>query len=303
MLQDIRAFFLAHQVMEVETPILSHAATSEVHLTSWSASAPGHATAPYYLHTSPELAMKRLLAAGCGDIYQICKVFRADEQGQRHNPEFSLLEWYRLGFDLDALMLEVEALLTSFLQPQLKTPAQFSTYQEIFLEYLQCDPLTSSTEALIASYRRYTDADAPAQMAHDDWLDLMLSTLIEPRLPRDRLIFIHHYPATQASLAQLDHHDPRTAKRFEVFYNGLELANGFEELIDADEQRHRMQQENEIRQQKGLPEVELDEHFLAALQAGLPACSGVALGLDRLLMLMTSKKHIDEVLTFSIDRV
>ena len=233
MLQDIRAFFVAHHVMEVETPILSRAATSEVHLTSWSASAPGHATVPYFLHTSPELAMKRLLAAGCGDIYQICKVFRADEQGQRHNPEFSLLEWYRLGFNLIDLMQEVEALLTTFLQPQLKAPAQFSTYQEIFLEYLQCDPLTASTDILIACYQKHTDAAAPAQMAHDDWLDLMLSTLIEPRLPQDRLIIIHHYPATQASLAQLDHHDLRTAKRFEVFFKGLELANGFEELIDA----------------------------------------------------------------------
>jgi len=303
MLQDIRAFFVAREVMEVETPSLARAATSEVHLASWAASAPGHEQAPYFLQTSPELAMKRLLAAGSGDIYQICKVFRADEQGRRHNPEFTLLEWYRLGFDLNALMEEVDALLTGFLQASLQGSAKHSTYQEIFLEYLQCDPLTASTNELITCYQKHTDAATPAQMAHDDWLDLMLSTLIEPRLPQDRLIFIHHYPASQASLAKLDAKDPRTAKRFEVFFNGLELANGFEELIDASEQRRRMQQENKLRQQKGLPEVVIDERFLAALEAGLPACSGVALGLDRLLMLITNKKHIDEVLAFSFERV
>ena len=226
MLQDIRAFFNARDVMEVETPSLSRAATSEVHLSSWSATSPGQASAPYFLQTSPELAMKRLLAAGCGDIYQICKVFRAAEQGQHHNPEFTLLEWYRLGFDIDAMMQEVAQLLTTQLQTQLSAAAYFCTYQEIFLEYLHCDPLTASSEALQACYQHQSEAATPALMSHDDWLDLMLSTLIQPRLPRDRLVFIHHFPATQASLAQLDTVDPRTAKRFEVFFNGCSFAPG-----------------------------------------------------------------------------
>ncbi len=302
MLQDIRAFFAARAVMEVETPYLSTAATSEVHLASWQASAPG-SKRRYALHTSPELAMKRLLAAGSGDIYQVCKVFRADELGRRHNPEFTLLEWYRLDFDLPTLMQEVEQLLNQLLTSQILAPAHMTTYQQVFLDYLHCDPLTATTSELAKMYQHHSKADVTSQLEHQDWLDLMLSQLIEPKLPQDRLVFITHYPAAQASLAQLDDNDPRVAKRFEVFFKGLELANGFEELTDCNEQRARMQNENTLRLKKDLPAVTLDERFLAALQAGLPACSGVALGLDRLVMLMTGKQTMDEVLTFSFERI
>lgn len=302
MLNRIRAFFDARDVLEVETPVLSQAATSEVHLASWHVYANSQQDDRFFLQTSPELAMKRLLAAGCGDIYQICKVFRAEEQGQRHNPEFSLLEWYRVGFDLAALMREVAELLTTFLNAQITAPALFQTYQQVFIEHVDCDPMTASTADLIACYQQRSDAALPSHMAHQDYLDLIMSTLIEPRLARNRLVFVTHYPAAQASLAQLDAQDSRTAKRFEVFFNCLELANGFEELTNADEQRQRMHNENVQRQQKGLQPVLLDERFLAALASGLPACSGVALGLDRLLMLMTHKSKIDEVLTFAIER-
>ena len=302
MLKDIRAFFDARAVMEVETPYLSTSATSEVHLASWQASASG-SNRSYALHTSPELAMKRLLAAGSGDIYQVCKVFRADELGHRHNPEFTLLEWYRLGFDLRALMHEVEQLLAQFLAPQILASAYVTTYQQIFLDYLNCDPLTATIEQLIDVYEKNSTFSVSGELDHQDWLDLILSELIEPRLPQDRLVFITHYPASQASLAQLDDKDSRVAKRFEVFFKGMELANGFEELTDFNAQHARMQNENAIRIKKGLPAVALDEKFLAALLAGLPACSGVALGLDRLLMLMTGKQLIDEVLTFSFARI
>jgi lysyl-tRNA synthetase class 2 len=303
MLQDIRAFFASGKVLEVETPILSRSATSEVHLSSWRAFTPTKPANEYALHTSPELMMKRLLAAGSGDIYQICKVFRADEQGRRHAPEFSLLEWYRVGFDMVALMREVERLLNLILIKQIMAPAYIKTYLDVFLEYINCDPLQATTEELAAIYQRENSAQIVSPMGKQDWLDLILSEVIQPRLPHDRLVFITQFPAEQASLAQLDNTDPRVARRFEVFCNGMELANGFEELTDHTEQHLRMQNENKIRAEKGLPQVKLDEHFLAALQAGMPACSGVAVGLDRLLMLLLDVDDIDQVLTFSFERI
>jgi len=303
MLQDIRAFFAARNVMEVETPVLSSAATSELHLSSWQASTVTQPGSHYSLNTSPELAMKRLLAAGSGDIYQICKVFRADEQGRRHNPEFTLLEWYRLEFDLTSMMQEVELLLSALLGVQFKASAQMLTYQQAFVDVLGCDPLNTTSAQLRSVYRQHSTASIEAELDQQEWLDLIMSELIEPRLPQDRLVFVTHYPAAQASLAQLDDSDPRVAKRFEVFFNGMELANGFEELTDYAEQHARMQQENLLRVQKGLPQVKLDHHFLSALQAGLPACSGVALGLDRVLMLIADKQDIDAVLAFGFDRI
>lgn len=303
MLKDIRAFFDARAVTEVETPALSTAATSEVHLASWQAVTPSRPDHVYALHTSPELAMKRLLATGSGDIYQICKVFRADEQGRRHNPEFTLLEWYRVGIDMTALMHEVGQLFERLLSNLLQVPAETITYQQLFSAHISCDPLIATKDELANLYRQHTGNAMSANMDHQDWLDLIMSELIEPGLPRDRLVFVTHYPAAQASLAKLDDADPRVARRFEVFLNGMELANGFEELTDAAEQRDRMFKENAIRSQKGLPQVCLDEHFLAAMQAGLPACSGVAVGLDRLLMLIANKQHIDDVLTFSFTRI
>ena len=298
-LQSIRDFFSRRHVLEVETPALSHAASSEVHLQSMQVSASGMPTT--YLHTSPELAMKRLLAAGSGDIYQLCKVFRAGEQGSRHNSEFTLLEWYRLGFDMPAMMSEVADLLKVLIPDRHTAAPLYLSYRQAFLEYAQVDPLSATPAQLQAVFEQRTQQDV-AGASNSDWLDLILSFIVQPNLPRNRLVFITEFPAAQASLAKLDEKDPRVARRFEVFVDGLELANGFEELTDCAEQQQRIETEQAMRAAQGLPCLPVDEHFLAALQAGLPACSGVAMGVDRLVMLATGQDHISDVVSFDFPR-
>lgn len=298
-LRQIREFFSVRHVLEVETPALSHAASSEVHLQSMQVSA--NDTPSLYLHTSPELAMKRLLAAGSGDIYQLCKVFRAGEQGGRHNPEFTLLEWYRVGFDMAALMQEVEKLLTNILSSKLKAAPLTLSYRQAFLEYAQVDPFNATTQQLEKAFAHFTE-QLTQQVSAEDWLDLILSFVVQPQLPHDRLVFMTGFPAAQASLAKLDDRNPNEACRFEVFVNGLELANGFEELIDDTEQRQRIKAEQKRRQAMELPQLPIDEHFLAALASGLPVCSGVALGVDRLVMLATGQARIADVISFDFDR-
>jgi lysyl-tRNA synthetase class 2 len=297
--QRIRRFFAERQVLEVETPALSHAASSEVHLQSMQVSASGMPN--LYLHTSPELAMKRLLAAGSGDIYQICKVFRAGEHGSRHNPEFTLLEWYRVGFDMQALMQEVSDLLTSLLSHRLVAPPLSLTYRQAFIEHAQVDPFTATPTQLQVAFQQHTGQDV-AGVSDDDWLDLILSFVVQPQLPKDRLVLIRDFPAPQASLAKLNAQDPELACRFEVFVAGLELANGFEELTDASEQQQRIEVEQARRQSAGLPCLPLDQHFLSALRAGLPPCSGVAVGVDRIIMLASGQEQIGGVLSFEFER-
>jgi len=298
-LQRIRRFFAERQVMEVETPALSHAASSEVHLQTLQVKASGMPTT--YLHTSPELAMKRLLAAGSGDIYQLCKVFRAGEQGGRHNPEFTLLEWYRLDFDMAALMQEVADLLTTVLSHRLTAEPLTLSYRQAFIEYAQVDPFTATSAQLQTAFEQQSQQQMTG-MGEQDWLDLILSFIVQPQLPKDRLVFITGFPAAQASMAKLDAQDPSVARRFEVFVSGLELANGFEELTDSAQQQQRIEAEQARRQAAGLPCLPVDTHFLAALQAGLPPCSGVALGVDRLVMLASGQHQIADVLSFDFDR-
>lgn len=277
---------------------MSHAASSEVHLQSLQVSDVLGACG--YLHTSPELAMKRLLAAGSGDIYQLCKVFRAGEQGARHNPEFTLLEWYRLGFDMQALIGEVCELLAELLAARIAAPVLQMTYREAFLEYARVDPLSASVPELQAVFHRYTQQDGIG-VGDEDWLDLVLSMVVQPQLPTDRLVCITHFPAAQASLAKLDD-DPQLARRFEVFFGGLELANGFEELTDFTAQQQRIESEQARRAAAGLPCLPVDQHFLSALQAGLPACSGVAVGVDRVVMLACEQERIAQVVSFDYER-
>jgi len=298
-LRQIREFFAERQVLEVETPALSQAASSEVHLQSMQVTASGMPTT--YLHTSPELAMKRLLCAGSGDIYQLCKVFRAGEQGRHHNPEFTLLEWYRLGFDMPAMMEEVADLLTVVLPDLLRATPLTLTYRQAFLDYARIDPFEVSSAQLQAAFAHSTQQQV-SDLGKDEWLDLSMSLIVQPCLPRGRLVFITGFPASQASLARLDANDPQVARRFEVFVNGLELANGFEELTDQAEQGQRIVAEQQRRQEMGLPQLPVDAHFLAALASGLPACSGVALGVDRLVMLATDQEQIADVLSFDFDR-
>lgn len=304
MLQQLRAYFLSRDVLEVETPLLAATATTELHLQSFVVRDPLRLTTQYFLHTSPELAMKRLLASGSGSIYQICKVFRAGETGARHNPEFTLLEWYRVETDYNAFIAENVRLLESLLRDKLHMqPVMQFSYRQAFSEFAGIDPSNADIDQLRATFVAQVPADvsAFAQSDKQTWLELLLTHCVEPHLPRDRLVVIRDYPAEQASLAALSPVNPAVAERFEIYCNGLELANGFHELTNVAEQRLRMEKELSERQRRNLPVVPLDEKFLAALQHGLPDCCGIAIGLDRLMMLATGIKKIEEVLAFHAD--
>lgn len=308
LLSLVRAFFERRGVLEVETPILSAAAVTDPNLASLAARYTGPG-APHgrtlYLHTSPEFPMKRLLAAGSGSIYQICKVFRDGEAGRRHNPEFTMLEWYRVGFDHQRLMDEVEALVAEALQGRLDPgPAERLSYGEAFRRYAGIDPHTASVDELRACAADHGIAPVPGLEPdeRDAWLDLLLTHRVEPHLGRGRLTFIYDYPASQAALARVRPGVPALAERFELYLDGIELANGFHELGDAGEQRRRFAADNARRGAAGLPQVPADERLLAALENGLPECAGVALGFDRLVMIAGGLASLGEALAFPIDR-
>ncbi len=298
----IREFFAARGVLEVETPLLSAATVTDPHLHSLETRLEER---PFYLQTSPEFAMKRLLAAASGagrdrPIYQICKAFRGGESGRRHNPEFTLLEWYRPGFDHHALMGEIDELLGDILGTAAATRR---TYAEVFAEHLGFDPHTADVATLRrAAAEHALDVAGLEDAGRDDWLSLLLAVVVEPHLGRGRPTFVLDFPASQAALARLKPGDPTVAERFEVFVEGVELANGFHELADAGEQRRRFLADLEARAAAGLEAVPVDERLLAALEAGLPDCAGVALGVDRLVMLALEADSLEEVVGFPIDR-
>ncbi|WP_394176554.1 elongation factor P--(R)-beta-lysine ligase [Thalassotalea litorea] len=303
---QIRLFFAQRQVMEVETPALSQATVTDIHLQSFATelaanvSSSSHQQA-LYLQTSPEFSMKRLLAAGSGPIYQICKAFRNEEQGRFHNPEFTMLEWYRPGFDHRQLMTEIDELMQRLLATK---PAQVMTYQQAFMETLNIDPLTSSCDGLkqvISKHQLMADW-LENETDEDTLLQFIFNSLIEPVIGQDRPCFVYHFPASQAALAKLDPEDNRVARRFELYYRNMELANGFDELTDANEQKQRFEQDNCQRQARNLATRPIDKRLLAALQQGLPDCAGVAIGIDRLLMLKLDKSHINQVLSFDLSR-
>jgi lysyl-tRNA synthetase class 2 len=297
--QAIRAYFAAHNVLEVETPVLGRAGVTDVHLEPF-VTRHQHQTRPLYLLTSPEYPMKRLLAAGSGPIYQLGKAFRNEDAGRLHNPEFTLLEWYRPGFGLDDLMDDMDRLLQTVAAAM---PAQRMRYAEAFRMHVGLDPLTADLTALRAAVPEHSRELAARETDRDVLLNLLFSMVIEPQLGMERPCFIHRFPASQAALARLTPDCPQTAERFEVYWQGVELANGFDELTDAAEQRRRFEADNALRRRWGRPEQPVDEGLLAALAHGMPPCSGVALGIDRLLMLMTGAHHIDEVLSFSLSRL
>ncbi len=301
LLASLRAFFADRGVLEVETPVIARGAATDPNLASLSSML--HGRKRMFLQTSPEFAMKRLLAAGSGDIFQVCKVFRDGESGPLHNPEFTLLEWYRLDTGMHALIKEVAELLDLLLggRPGLAADARCVSYREIFLSEVGTDPLTSDERSLAEALQGLGVALPDGPLHKDALLDLAMSTLVLPALPPDTLTFVTHYPASQASLARLDPGDPRTALRFEAMLGGMELCNGFEELQDADQQRLRFENDRRFRRAAGLPEVPIDERLLEALRAGLPACSGVALGLDRVLMIALAAAHIEEVIAFPVE--
>lgn len=304
-LANIRTFFQERDVLEVDTHALSHATVTDAHLVSFDTQFAQSGSAQHgntlYLQTSPEFAMKRLLAAGSGAIYQICKAFRNEEAGRFHNPEFTMLEWYRPGFDHFQLMAELNDLFQRILDCQ---PASQYTYQSLFQQYVGIDPLTASLGQL---QRAVIDNDLHADWAavendKDTLMQYLFAELVERKIGKDAPCFVYDFPASQAALAKINSKDPRVAERFELYYHGIELANGFHELTNADEQLARFEQDNQWRTAHNLATKPIDHNLIDALKAGLPQCSGVALGIDRLVMLALNADHIEQVLTFPIHK-
>jgi lysyl-tRNA synthetase class 2 len=298
MLAKIRAFFAARGVLEVETPALSSAGVTDPAIESVVANARSLGT-PLYLHTSPEFAMKRLLAAGSGDIYQLCRVFRDDELGRWHQPEFTLLEWYRVGWDEQRLMTEVAELVAAALAAATRNGARRNvrvTYAQALETALGAAPDATTPELV----RRLTSQgiDVPRGLAHDAALDLAFGTVVLASFDAAALTFVYDYPASQAALARLKPTTPRVAARFEAFCGGIELANGFHELTDAAEQRRRFIAERETRAKNGRHAPPLDEQLLRALPS-LPDCAGVALGFDRLVALATANDNVAAAMSFA----
>lgn len=307
MLAAIRRFFAERGVLEVETPLLCHAAGTDPNLHPFTAEfrQPGQPQGvPLYLQTSPEFAMKRLLAADSGSIYQICKAFRNEESGRCHNPEFTLLEWYRVGFGLEELMDEVEALLAVlFAGARPLPPTERVSYRALFQRHTGLDPVSATPSEFAACARQQGlhEAEALCGDERNIWLDLLFSHVIQPDLGQGRACLVYDYPACLPSLARGKPGEPAVVERVEVFMDGMELGNGYHELADAAEQALRFEADGAARLALGLPLPPQDRRLLAALAAGLPDCAGIALGLDRLLMLLAGAEAIGEVLAFPVD--
>ena len=303
LLHQVRSFFKDRNVMEVDTPVMSHCAVSDPFIDSievhYKPSVEADSTL-MFMQTSPEYAMKRLLAAGSGAIYQLSKVFRNGEVGRRHNPEFTMLEWYRPGFTDTELMDEIEALVRPVLG--LESIVRV-TYSDLFYRYLGFRPEQVSIEQLITETRKHIEIELE-DTDPDTWLNLLMSHVIEPQLKETEAVFVMDYPASQAALAKVrkNAQGVEVAARFELFVRGVELANGYYELTDAKEQKQRLDADQAQRKQLGLPQRPLDYRLVDALQAGIPECAGVALGFDRLLWLASDKSSLAEVLPFSFDR-
>ena len=304
MLARARAYFASARVLEVQTPLLSASAASEPQIESIAALPAGGPA--LYLQTSPEYPMKRLLAAGLGDCYQICPVFRDGESGRQHNPEFTMIEWYRLGLDVTGLQQDVERLVRAMIgEFRVLAPARRVSYREAIARCCGLDCATASLAEIESTLRaRGITLTAAEDQDRDSWLDLLMATIVGPALGRDRPVFVHDYPASQAALARLrdDGDGWPVAERFELYMDGVEIANGFHELNDAAEQRRRFEQDLEARRRRGRRLTPLDRRFLAALEQGLPDCAGVALGFDRLVMVALQLPSIDAAMPFPIGR-
>jgi lysyl-tRNA synthetase class 2 len=300
LLRRVREFFAARGVLEVETPVLSSGSVSDPQIESLVTQVTGiHGR--FFLSTSPEYPMKRLLAAGSGDIYQVCRVFRDAERGRWHNPEFTLLEWYRLGFDDAALMTEVEILIAQLLAPQRRLePAERLTYAQALRQHAGVDAHAASERDLERAAAQHGIV-CNAELDRDAKLDLLMGFAVGPKLGRERPCFICDYPASQASLARLKPGLPRVAARFELYLDGIELANGFHELANCAEQRERFAQDLAIRRTRGQIQPPVDERLLAALSVGIPDCAGVALGFDRLVAIALGATRLSQAMAFSVD--
>ncbi len=293
--QQVRAFFMQRGVLEVETPALSQGGNTDPAIDSFSVET---SAGLRWLHTSPEYPMKRLLAAGSGDIYQICKVWRQDETGTRHNPEFTLLEYYRVGFSYQRLMQEVDELLHTLL-PGLSEPSLFISYRHCFLERLGIDPHLVPVQQLI-NCARTQGIDSASQLSRQEWLDLLFTHVIEAGFATDRLTFVYHYPAAQSALACVSEHEGMAvAERFEVYCGAMELGNGYQELTDGEANAAKLRQDAEQRRETGLATVAIDQRFISAMSRGMPSAAGVAIGLDRVLLCRTAEKNLKRVISFA----
>ena len=300
LLARIRAFFSARDITEVETPVLSPAGNSDPGIEQFSLDSSPHR----WLRTSPEYAMKRLLAAASGDIYELSRVFRQGESGRHHNPEFTLLEWYRVGWTYHELMKETAELVNACGEgfDRHWRPVKIS-YREWFKDHAGIDPLAASCGRLSDCARAHRlEVENSEQMDRDEWLHLIVSHVIQPALECKRMYLVYDFPATQAALARIRPGEPPAAERFEIFLGPTELANGYQELTDPNEQRARFEAENARRQRAGQATPTLDENLLSALEHGLPDCAGVALGVDRLLMACLGAESLDQVIAFPFDR-
>jgi len=302
MIRRIRACFDAADVLEVDTPALSPFAVSDTQIESLEIQESLVSRRPMYLHTSPEFCMKRLLAAGYPDIFSICRVFRDGESGARHQPEFTMIEWYRLGFGLQAIIDDTIRVINAALASTLPQhgPDQFD-YSDVFRQATNLDPLTATVQELAVAARADDALRTAIGSERDDWLDLILATQVTPLFKKDRLTVLRHYPASQAALARLCPDDPRIADRFEVFFGSVELANGYVELTDAAEQSQRMRADDDARGRRRRAVRPHDRFLLAALEAGLPACAGVAMGFERLQMVHDGSNDIHDVIAFSFE--
>jgi lysyl-tRNA synthetase class 2 len=287
----IRRFFAERDVLEVETPILSSGANTDPNIQSFSTRFSGRDAGERWMRTSSEFAQKRLLVAGVGDCYELGRVFRNGEAGRRHNPEFTMLEWYRVGRDRRWIANETVELIGAALGKAIDV--HHTSYRDLFMSAIRIDPFVDSDDALRNALGE--NAIDPLGLSRDDWLDLLLTHRIQPVFPRDRITVVSDYPPTQCALAQIRN---GVAERFEVYVGTHELANGYHELTDVTEQHRRFERDNTRRRERGIAELPIDTRFLAALEHGLPPCAGVALGIERLLMAMTNTDDIADVLAF-----
>jgi len=295
LLRDIRDYFSIQEVMEVETPLISSAGNTDPEIESIRTGNGG------YLRTSPEFALKRLLAAGSGDVFEMGRVFRAGESGRSHNPEFTLLEWYRNGFSYQQLMDEVATLIRHCGRGKFdQWPQQKLSYQELFLHFVGLDPFTASEQELCVKAKENGIDDI--ELDRRQWLDLLISLVIQPALPENQLTFVYDFPEEQAALAKIRPGSPPMAERFELYLGRTELANGYQELTDAQEQQRRFEAENLQRTNRDQAICEVDHNLIKALEHGLPECAGVALGVDRLLMAIVGADSIDDVTAFPFSR-
>lgn len=300
----LRSFFKEREFLEVQTPVLSRDCVVDRHIEPIRVPAhhlqlPAIGTREFFLQTSPEFGMKRLLAAGMEAIYQIGPAFRAGEMGAFHNPEFCMVEWYRVGDNLNAGVSLLASLIESLLDD---VSVSRKTYQTVFEEWVGCDPLSASVKELARQANQRLGVETAWSDDQDDWLHLLFSECVQPNLGQRQPVIVTHYPASQSALAKLCANDPRTAERFELFFEGVELANGYHELLDPQELVNRNRSVNDQRLGDKNEALPIDGALVEAMQSGLPPCSGCALGLDRLLMVLGRADHINEVLPFPIDR-